>query len=164
VQPGREATGDYLLFLNNDTEVLAPGWLGHLLRLAGHPRVGVAGATLLYPDGTVQHAGAWPRRDGRWIHAYRGERVGAAWPAEAPGDARLVPAVTGACLLLRRELFDALGGFDERLAVAGNDVDLCRRVRERGLEVAVSRHARLLHYEGLSRGHSLEDDRAIVHL
>lgn len=158
----RRAGGEWLLFLNNDTEVLDPGWLRHLLRLGAAPGVGIVGATLLFPDGTVQHAGVWPRDDGRWVHAHRGEGLGAAWPSDAPGDGRAVPAVTAACLLIRRELFAELGGFDERLAVAGNDIDLCRRVRESGRRVVVSRHARLLHYEGLSRGRALADDLAIT--
>lgn len=158
----RQAAGEWLLFLNNDTEVIDPAWLRHLLRLGGAANVGAVGATLLFPDGTLQHAGAWPRGDGRWVHAHKGARPGAAWPAGAAGDGRAVPAVTAACLLIRRGLFASLGGFDERLAVAGNDVELCRRVRGRGLDVVVSRHARLLHYEGLSRGRKRADDEAIV--
>ena len=150
----RHARGDALLFLNNDTEVLARDWLERLLALAADPAVGVAGATLLYPDRTIQHAGLFPRTDGTWVHPYRGR------PENELGDAgelrltRCVPAVTAACLLMRRDVFDAVGGFDERLPVAFNDVDLCTRVRQRGLLVVISPHARLLHYEGLSRGYA----------
>jgi GT2 family glycosyltransferase len=146
------ASGDYLVFLNNDTEVLARDWLEQLLRIGGDPSVGVVGATLLYPDRTIQHAGLFPRADGLWVHPYRG------LPGDHAGDggelrvARCVPAVTAACLLVRRALFGELGGFDERFPVTYNDVDLCRRVRERGLSVVVSPEARLFHYEGLSRG------------
>ncbi len=146
------ARGEHLLFLNNDTEALTHDWLEHLLTLAGDPRVGIVGATLLYPDHTIQHAGLLPRTDGVWVHPYRGQ------PANEPGEngelqiPRSVPAVTAACLLMRREVFEVLGGFDERFPVTFNDVDLCTRVRERGLLVVISPHAQLLHYESLSRG------------
>jgi GT2 family glycosyltransferase len=152
------ARGEWLLFLNNDVEALADDWLGRMLAAAAAPGVGVVGATLLYPDGTIQHAGL-EERDGQWVHVYRG------WPANHFGErrellaVRAVPAVTGACLLLRRRLFLDLGGFDERLPVTHNDVDLCRRVRERGLTVAVTPHARLIHYESLSRGYTAEPAR-----
>lgn len=146
----RRANGDYLLFLNNDTEVLTPDWLEHLLFLERHPEVGVVGGTLLYPDGTIQHAGIFPQANGLWVHGHRGG---------SPDDAdlrqvRVVPAVTGACLLIGRETFFALGGFDERYPVTFGDVDLCCRVRASGLLVVVTPHARLLHFESLSRGYT----------
>lgn len=153
----RQAHGRYLLFLNNDTEVLTRDWLERMLRVAFLPDVGIVGATLLYSDGTLQHAGLFPRTDGRWVHGYRG------LPADAAGDqgelahVRTVPAVTGACLLLPRDVFDALGGFDERFPVGYGDVDLCCRARQLGRQVVVTPHARLLHYEALTRGFT--DDR-----
>jgi O-antigen biosynthesis protein len=146
------ATGEYVLFLNNDTEVLAPDWLERLLLLARHPEIGVVGATLLYPDGTIQHAGIFPRSDGSWTHRYRG-------CSADHGElrrVRSVPAVTGACLLMGRDQFLALGGFDERLPLTFGDVDLCRRVRGRGLLVVVTPHARLLHFESVSRGYLVD--------
>lgn len=148
----RHATSDFVLFLNNDVEVLAPDWLEQLLRLAGRPDVGAVGATLLYPDGTLQHAGIFPDGDNRWSHIYRGLAGDYAGTHGELLQARTVPAVTGACLLVRRSLFVELAGFDERLAVTLNDVDLCCRVRRRGLQVALSPHARLWHLESMSRG------------
>jgi GT2 family glycosyltransferase len=151
------ASGDYLLFLNNDTEVLTPDWLEHLLVVGRHPGVGAVAATLLYLDGTIQHAGIFPRADGNWDHAYRGR------PHDCVGDqgelrhVREVPAVTAACLLMRREQFVELGGFDERLPLTFGDVELCQRIRALGLLVVVTPHARCLHFESLSRGCS--DDR-----
>jgi GT2 family glycosyltransferase len=151
----RRARGNWLLFLNNDTVVLTPDWLEQLLVAAGQPGVGVVGGTLLYPDGTLQHAGMFQRADGVWDHFSRGQ------PGDYPGEhgelrqVRSVPAVSAACLLVSRELFLALGGFDEGLPVTHNDTDFCRRVRERGLQVAVTPHARLLHYESLSRGYKV---------
>jgi GT2 family glycosyltransferase len=152
----RAATGDHLLFLNNDTEVLTRRWVERMLVLAADPAVGAVGATLLYPDRTIQHAGMLPRSDGMWVHPYRGE------PAETPGEGgelravRVVPAVTAACTLLRRDLFEELGGFDENFPTSGNDVDLCRRLRAKGRLVVVTPHAKLLHYEGLSRGFTVD--------
>ena len=146
------AGGDHLLFLNNDTEVLTRDWLERMLALAADPAVGAVGATLLYPDRTIQHAGLFPRSDGMWVHSHRGE--------SANGDelraVRTVPAVTAACMMVRRDLFDTVGGFDERLPLTLNDVDLCRRVRARGRLVVVTPHARLFHYEGLSRGYTVD--------
>ena len=159
----RRARGEYLLFLNNDTEVLTTDWLERLVRVACRPDVAVVGATLLYPDETIQHAGLFPRGDGCWIHGYRG------LPADAPGDrgelgqVRTVPAVTGACMLLRREVFWSLGGFDERLPVTYGDVELCCRAREQGRLVVVTPHARLLHFEALGRGYTT-DRPGVAHL
>jgi GT2 family glycosyltransferase len=152
----RRAGGEFLLFLNNDVEVLRPDWLQRLLGVARRPDVGIVGATLLYPDRTIQHAGLFPRPDGQWVHGYRG------LPADAAGDqdelrcVRTVPAVTGACLLIGRVFFWSLGGFDERLPTTYNDIDLCCRARARGRLVAVTPHATLLHYEALSRGFSTD--------
>jgi GT2 family glycosyltransferase len=148
----RHATGDHLLFLNNDTEVLTPDWLERLLLIERHPEVGVVGATLLYPDHTIQHAGIFPHRDGRWVHAHRGRPHDWEGTRGELRHVRAVPAVTAACLLMRREQFTALGGFDERLPVTFGDVDLCRRAREQGWLVVVTPHARLLHFESLTRG------------
>lgn len=149
------ASGDHLVFLNNDTEVLSRRWIERMLALAADPAIGIVGATLLYPDRTVQHAGMLPRSDGMWVHPHRGA------PAEAlPPDVQSVPAVTAACLLIRRDLFDAVGGFDESLPLTLNDVDLCRRVRDRGKLVVVTPNARLLHYEGLSRGFTVDPPEA----
>jgi GT2 family glycosyltransferase len=150
----RRASGDWLLFLNNDTEALAPDWLIGLLKAARMPGVGVVGATLLYPDGTIQHAGMAPQADGTWTHPHRGHPAGAGGPNGELAQVRSVPAVTGACLLIGRRLFWDVGGFDERLPLTMNDVDLCARVRARGLTVVVTPHARLLHYESLSRGYA----------
>lgn len=150
------ATGEHLLFLNNDTEVLTRDWLEQLLRIGADPRVGIVGATLLYPDRTIQHAGLFPRTDGLWVHPYRGEPVDHAGERGELLTTRCVPAVTAACLFIGRSLFAQLGGFDERFPVAYNDVDLCVRTRERGLSVVISPDARLFHYEGLSRGCSVD--------
>jgi GT2 family glycosyltransferase len=146
----RHASGNYLLFLNNDTEVQAPAWLEHMLELAEHPHIGVVGATLLYPDGTLQHAGIDQMADGTWRHVHRGRKTTDADLQHA----RYVPAVSGACLMMRRDRFLELGGFDERFPITHNDVDLCLRARQRGWLTAITPHAQLMHFESLSRGYS----------
>jgi O-antigen biosynthesis protein len=146
------ARGDWLLFLNNDTEVLIADWLERMLEVAGHPRVGIVGATLLHADGTLQHTGIFSTPEGYWTHRYENQPACFEGDDDELGHIRAVPAVTGACLLIGRRTFEDLGGFDVRFPSDYNDVDLCRRARERGLLVAVTPHARLTHFGGLSRG------------
>lgn len=152
----RVASGDVLVFLNNDVQPLHDRWLVELAQLTADARVGAAGATLLYPGGTLQHVGLQRDAAGRWHHPYRHE------PADAPGAAgellrtRIVPAATAACLAITRDRFHAVGGFDERFPITGNDVDLCLRLGERGWVTVVSPLARLLHFESLSRGYARE--------
>jgi GT2 family glycosyltransferase len=153
------ASGDVLVLLNNDTEVVAPGWLEEFVGQLGRPEVGVVGALLLFTDGTIQHAGVHPGVGGLMGHGHK----------HRPGDdggyhgrltvAHEVAAVTGACLGVTRALWDRLGGLDEEnLAVAYNDIDLCLRAREAGLRVVLAPHAVLHHHESVSRGY--DDDPA----
>lgn len=149
----REARGELVCLLNNDTEVIQPDWLEEMVVQLLQPGVEVVGAKLLYADGSVQHAGDLVGVGGVANHAH-------AWlDADAPGYCRraIVPqeysAVTGACLLTRRQRFLDLGGLDEvHLPVAFNDVDYCLRVREAGGHVVWTPHARLVHHESVSRG------------
>jgi ADP-heptose:LPS heptosyltransferase/GT2 family glycosyltransferase len=161
-QAAKRAQGQYLLFLNDDTEIIDPDWLGSLLEQAQRPEVGVVGPLLLYPDLSVQQAGVMLDAAGRGRHAFRH------LPDQDPGyfglalTQRNVIAVTGACLLTRRDTFDTLGGFDEAHGVVNNDLDYCLRAwRQRLLNVYVP-HARLVHHELASRGHLGEhyDDAA----
>ncbi|MCI9879437.1 MULTISPECIES: glycosyltransferase family 2 protein [Methylobacterium] len=147
------ARGSLLLFLNNDIEVIEPGWLREMVSIALAPDIGAVGAKLLYPDRTLQHGGIVLGIGGVAGHSHPG------LPADDPGYfARMVltqevSAVTGACLLLRTAVFAASGGFDaDALAVAFNDVDLCLRLRARGLRNVWTPHARLIHHESKSRG------------
>lgn len=146
----RHASGEYLLFLNNDVEVQSPAWLENMIELAENPQIGVVGATLLYPDGTLQHAGIEQTANGAWQHAHRGRKL-----ADVDfQQARCVSAVSGACLMMRRDRFLELGGFDERFPITHNDVDLCLRARRRGWLTAITPHAQLMHFESLTRGYS----------
>lgn len=148
----RQVTGDMLLFLNNDTEVLGPDWLSSLTELAQRPEVGVVGAKLYYPDHRIQHAGMILNVGLVAGHAHRH------FPRESDGYCgRLrmvqnVSAVTGACLMLRREVFEHVSGFDEGFEVALGDVDLCLAVADAGYRVLWTPYAELIHHESKSRG------------
>lgn len=147
------ARGRILLFLNNDIEVIEPGWLAELAAIASDPEVGAVGAKLLYPDGTIQHGGIVLGIGGIAGHSHLG------LPGAEPGYfarmvlAQEVSAVTGACLATRAEVFSEVGGFDAaQLAVAFNDVDLCLKIRAAGHRIVWTPHARLVHHESKSRG------------
>jgi ADP-heptose:LPS heptosyltransferase/GT2 family glycosyltransferase len=143
--------GEFLLFLNDDIEIIDPAWLDALLEQAERPEVGVVGPQLLYPDRRVQHAGMFLAALGVGRHAFR-------YAAEDdPGyfglalTQRDVIAVTGACLITRRETFEALGRFDETHDVVNNDIDYCLRVWRHGLRTIYTPHTRLIHHELASR-------------
>ncbi len=150
----RKARGEYLLFLNNDTEVISIDWLEELLMYASRPDVGAVGAKLYYPDDTIQHAGIviglgahrtaghTHYRDGREILGYMGRLC----------YAQDVSAVTGACLMVKRSAYEEVGGFDESFAVSLNDVDLCLKLRQLGYLNVFTPFAELYHYESISRG------------
>ncbi|HYV65393.1 MAG TPA: glycosyltransferase family 2 protein, partial [Myxococcales bacterium] len=148
----RHATGDYLLFLNNDVEALTPGWLDALLAFASRPEIGMSGGLLLYPDGTVQHAGVVMGLTGYAGHVFAGRRPDEMTPFGRADRIRGCTAVTGACMMMRREVFDRLGGFDERFILCGSDVEICLRARAMGLRIVMTPHARLLHHEAKTRG------------
>lgn len=147
-------TGDYVLFLNNDTAVVDPGWLSAMVGYAGMPGVGTVGARLLYGDGRVQHAGT-VKGVGDWLaeHAFRGIAAEDLGYMGLARTTRECSAVTGACMLVARSLFEQLGGFDAtRFAVAYNDIDFGYRVLRAGLRNIYCASATLHHFEGQSRG------------
>jgi GT2 family glycosyltransferase len=147
------AKGDLLLFLNNDTEVLTPDWLQEMAGQACRPEIGAVGAMLLFPNGTIQHAGIILGGKSLAVHSHRG------MDSSSPGyKGRLlaqsnVSAVTAACLMIRKELFSSLGGFNERFVVSYGDVDLCLRLRSAGYQQIVLPQVRLLHSESSTRGY-----------
>lgn len=153
------ASGDYLLFLNDDVEVLHADWLDVLMAEAARPEVGVVGAQLLYPDGKVQHAGMFLSRamPGSARHAFRFAAADDPCYFGLALSQRELTCVTGACMMVRREVFDAVSGFDEAHAVVNNDIDFCLRLRASGRSVIFTPHARLVHHELASRAH-LKDD------
>ncbi len=145
------ADGEYLLFLNDDIEVNDPGWLDAMLEHAQRPEVGIVGAQLAYPAGKVQHAGMFLATLGVARHAFRFAA------ADEPGyfglalTQRNVIAVTGACMLVRREVFEAVGRFDEAHQIINNDLDFCLRAHQAGLLTVYTPYARLIHHEEASR-------------
>ena len=147
----RQALGELLLFLNNDVEILSPGWLNELVRWVLEPGVGMAGARLRYPDGAIQHAGIVIGMTGHANHVFAGRKPGSGGPFLSPDTLRNVSAVTGACLLVRRDVFEQVGGFNEDLSLVFNDVELGLRVMQNGWRVVYAPAAELIHYEGRSR-------------
>ncbi|OIP72566.1 MAG: hypothetical protein AUK43_02820 [Oscillatoriales cyanobacterium CG2_30_40_61] len=148
-----QATGDYLLFLNNDTEVINPDWMKAMVEQVQRPQIGAVGALLLFPDNTIQHAGVVMGLGGVAGHGYY------AMSSDIPGyfgnviGFNNVSAVTGACLMCRREVFEQIGGFDEHLTVAYNDVDLCLKMLDKGYRNLYLPHVTLYHHESKSRGY-----------
>jgi GT2 family glycosyltransferase len=147
------AAGELICLLNDDTEVISPGWLAEMAALALAPDVGAVGAKLYYGNDTVQHGGVVAGLSGLVDHLFRHhprrpfDRLGRL------AVVREVSAVTGACLLIRRELFREIGGLDaQELPIAFNDVDLCFRLRERGYRNLWTPHAELYHHESTTRG------------
>jgi GT2 family glycosyltransferase len=155
-QAARAAHGDILVLLNNDVEIISPGWLGEIVARAAQPGIGAVGAKLLYPDGSLQHAGMTIDGNGCFSHILRGAPADSAGISGEMLVARTVAAVTGACLAIRRDLFFEVGGLEaDRLAVTCNDIDLCLRVRHAGYRVVYTPHAVLVHREAASRGHDV---------
>jgi len=145
--------GEILLFLNNDIEIVSPDWLDEMVRVAMRPGVGVVGAKLVFPSGELQHGGV-----GVGIHLcglmYRSaERLG--WGVfGSPDHARNWLAIMGACQMVRRDVFERVGGFDESYLIAMSDVALCLHVWRAGYRIAYVPQARLVHHEGATRGNS----------
>lgn len=149
------AKGEYLLFLNNDTEVITPNWIERLLSTFAYERVGIAGAKLLFANNTIQHAGVvlgsnlWSPQ-----HVYSG--IDAAYEGYAHMNVynHEQRAVTGACMMMPRRVYDECGSFDESLPVNFNDTDVCLRVRAHGYTIVQRSDTQLYHHESVSRGHA----------
>lgn len=157
------ATGEYLLLLNNDTEIISVNWMEELLMYAQREDVGVVGAKLYYEDKTIQHCGivlglGAHRTAGHSHYKVNYENVGYMGRLCYAQD---VSAVTGACMMVKKALFDELCGLDESFAVALNDVDFCLRVREKGYLNVVNPYCELYHYESKSRGMDSEGKSAM---
>jgi GT2 family glycosyltransferase/glycosyltransferase involved in cell wall biosynthesis len=149
----KAARSDYLIFLNNDT-IPQPGWLQTLVQYADdHPQAAVVGAKLLYPDNTVQHAGVVICQDRYPRHIYSG------FPADHPAvnKSRRFQIVTGACMLIRREVFEQVGGFDTSFRNGFEDVDLCLRIGETGREIHYCARSVVQHLESVSPGRFKSD-------
>jgi GT2 family glycosyltransferase len=134
-------------------------WLEELIAEAQRPDVGVVGPLLLFPNGTIQHAGVILGPGGFATHAFWKGRPDDEWtPFGRPDCPRDFLAVTGACMMMRREVFEQVGGFDERMIVSGSDVELALKIVGRGLRCLYTPHTRLVHHESATRrGHHIPD-------
>ena len=147
-----KARGEFLLFLNNDVTVREADWLTEMLGVCQRADVGAVGVKLLYPDNTIQHAGCVIGMGGiagAMFVDMPAERSGYLHKASLMQD---LSAVTAACMMTRKDLFLKLGGFEEKLAVAFNDMDLCLRIGEAGFRVVYDPYAVLYHWESRTRG------------
>jgi GT2 family glycosyltransferase len=143
-------SGELLLFLNNDTEVLDPFWLSIMAGWFDLAGVGAVGAKLLYPDGRIQHGGVVVGMGGLASHLFQWMEEGTDSLFGTAERVRNVSAVTGACMLVSRAAFQAVGGFDEEFQLNYSDVDLCLRLRHAGFRIVYEPRARLIHHESLS--------------
>lgn len=146
------ATGDLLLFLNNDTEPFHEGWVEALAEHAQRPEVGAVGGRLFYPNGIVQHAGVAVGIGGYAEHPWAGLHPDAWTPAGPSYWTRNFLSVTAACLMVQRSKFEEVGGFDERFTIGGGDVALGLALREHGYWNVMTPYSRLIHHESVSRG------------
>ena len=146
-----QAQGKYLLFLNNDTKIIFPDWLERMIEQAQRPTIGAVGALLLYPDDTVQHAGVVLGVTGIAAHGHRNYSFNNTGYNHSLLTTTNYSAVTSACLMCRREVFTKVGGFNEQLAVAYNDVDFCLKLQQHGYYNVWLPHVRLYHYESQTR-------------
>ncbi len=158
----REASGEVLVFLNNDMRVLDPGWLAALVTEACRESTGIAGAALFYPDGRVQHAGMVLRDDGTAHHVMRHARAECRDYEDLLRHRRAVSAVTGACMAIRRTVLSAAGGLDtEHYRITCSDTDLCLRVAALGLDIIWTPEARLMHLELATRRADQDAEKAL---
>ena len=145
------ARGEHVIFLNDDTSVISPDWMERMLEHSTKPNIGAVGALLFYPNDTIQHAGVLVGVGGITSHAFE------CLPRNDQGYKGLVQtvrecsAVTGACMMIKKSLFEQVGRFDENLAYSFNDVDICLRLREKGYSIIYTPHAQLYHNGTASR-------------
>ena len=156
----KEAKGEYLILLNNDTEVIEAGWIEALLLACQKDKTGVSGCLLSYPDNTIQHAGMCIS-GGDVFHIGMHESNQESGYLSSYAGTHETAAVTAACMMVSKKVWDELGGLDEDFKVAYNDVDFCLRAREAGYKIMYTGSAKLYHHEGKSRGFRRLDDKDI---
>jgi GT2 family glycosyltransferase len=152
----RQARGEHVVLFNDDLEVVSPDWLTAMLEYSQVQEVGAVGAKLVYPDGRLQHVGMLIGVCGLAAHAFHRYPGGSAGYAGSALVARNCSAVTAACLMTRRAVFDELGGLDEAFPVDYNDVDFCLRLRAAGYRIVFTPCAELIHHESASFGNRMQ--------
>ena len=158
-EAARRTDAEFIAFLNNDTEVIEPEWLTSMLEFAQRPDVGAVGAKLLYPSDQVQHAGVIVGLGGVAGHAHLGLHASDHGYFGRADIVQNLSAVTAACTVMARRVFEEMDGFDEDFRVAYNDVDLCLRMREAGYLVVYTPYAVLYHHESRSRGSDIVPEK-----
>jgi O-antigen biosynthesis protein len=148
----RNATGEYLVFMNNDIEIISSDWIEQMLYYSEQPDVGAVGGLLLYANGTVQHAGVVLGCRGTADHVLRGCPGHSDGYAGSLSCAHEVSAVTAACMMMRRDVYESVSGFNEHFFTAYQDVDLCLKVRRQGKRIIFTPRAEFIHHESASRG------------
>ncbi len=151
-QGAQFADGHYLLFLNNDTEVLNPEWLREMIQFASLKEVGIVGGKLLFPDHTIQHAGIILGLEGHASHVFMGSTETQQTPFGLVDWYRNYSAVTGACMMFRKEVFEELGGYDENYLLVFSDIEICLRAIDHKYRIVFNPDVSLIHHEGKSRG------------
>jgi GT2 family glycosyltransferase len=154
------ARGEHVVFLNDDTQVISQDWIEKMLEHSVKSTVGAVGALLFYSNDTIQHAGVLIGVGGVTSHAFEGLKRNDPGYKGLGQTVRECSAVTGACLMIKKGLFEEIGGFDEKLAFSFNDVDLCLRLREKGYSIIYTPHAQLYHHGTASRPYT-EDNNEI---
>lgn len=149
----KETTGDYLLLLNNDTEVTHSDWMAAMVEYVQHKKTGVVGVKLLYHNDTIQHAGVVIGIEGTAAHVFLAENKNAAGYFGYIQSLNNFSAITAACIMVTKENYYLVDGFDENLSVDYNDIDFCLKVKEKGFDNIYLPHVVLYHYESISRGH-----------
>ena len=157
--------GEYLLFLNDDTEVINPDWLEYMMFHATQKGVGIVGSLLLFPKSrlyptVIQHGGVTVGTAGPAIHSFSYSHYDKHSYQDLDKVSRNVSAVTAACMMVRKNIFEEIGGFDEKFVLVFGDTDLCLRIKEKGYQIVYCPHARLYHSESATRGtrHPQEDE------
>jgi O-antigen biosynthesis protein len=145
-----KANGEYLLFLNSDTKIISERWIESLIKQLQKKNTGIAGAKLLFPNGNIQHCGIIIYKNFP-LHCFYNLNKKLIKDNFLINKVEDYPAVTGACMAIRKKIFKELGGFDEKFAVLYNDVDLCLRMWERGYKIVYTPYAELIHYESATR-------------
>ncbi|HTU69732.1 MAG TPA: glycosyltransferase family 2 protein [Candidatus Baltobacteraceae bacterium] len=159
----RSCDGPYLLLLNNDTEIITNDWIEAMVEQAQRPAIGVVGARLLYEDGSLQHAGVVVGLGELAGHVYRRASRDDQGPGGEILTVRNYSAVTAACMMVRRDVFEAVDGFDERLPIEFNDTDFCLRILGLGYRNVYVPHAALLHHESKTRGSGERSSASSAH-
>lgn len=149
-----QSQGEFILLLNNDTKIISKGWLGAMLEHIQDPNCGIVGAKLIYEDNTIQHAGVIVGISGIAGHSHRHFPKATNGYYYRPSVTQNLTAVTGACLLTKRSIWNEVNGLDEEnFKIAFNDIDYCLKVRQKGYDVVYTPYAELYHYESKSRGY-----------